>query len=305
MRIDHAALINVGADVDVHRGHADDATRDVGACPNGGSSRDESDLILQRDRLKGIGILVEKWKPLGRVIDQTSDPEAQQDSFFHPLVNRPAAVRLARSGSHLASIERFDESLEGLSRCVGRDVLIGGPGCLFNPVLEVSDVHAHAEPISCMAGGLQTDDSAQGWMFAKRLPLRVCRSNRSITLAGDLTDETERLIVRGLQLVPGSRWHLDEVKSLDLFHAVTDDGASASPEYDDGVRMHVLFEGRMSSRLDLEIAQLAGLKRFVAEEILSCDRLEMGALLLVLLQVHAFPAIPRPFLRESPDVRSA
>src|SRR5690606_40906263 len=82
MRIDHAALINVGADVDVHRGHADDATRDVGACPNGGSSRDESDLILQRDRLKGIGILVEKWKPLGRVIDQTSDPEAQQDSFF-------------------------------------------------------------------------------------------------------------------------------------------------------------------------------------------------------------------------------
>src|SRR5690606_4079666 len=281
MRIDHAALINVGADVDVHRGHADDATRDVGACPNGGSSRDESDLILQRDRLKGIGILVEKWKPLGRVTDQTSDPEAQQDSFFHPLVNRPAAVRLARSGSHLASIERFDESLEGLSRCVGRDVLIGGPGCLFNPVLEVSDVHAHAEPISCMAGGLQTDDSAQGWMFAKRRPLR------------------------GLQLVPGSRWHLDEVKSLDLIHAVTDYGASTSPEYDDGVRMHVLFEGRMSSRLDLEIAQLAGLKRFVAEEILSCDRLEMGALLLVLLQVHAFPAIPRPFLRESPDVRSA
>ena len=54
VRIDHRAVVDVGADVDVHRRHADDALAEVRAVADGRSAGHDADAVAASKRLSGI-----------------------------------------------------------------------------------------------------------------------------------------------------------------------------------------------------------------------------------------------------------
>src|SRR5689334_2323457 len=90
MRIDHRALVHIRADVDVHRGHARDALRDVSAAPDARSARHDTDAAVLAKHAHGIRMLVTKRQRADGHIDDPADTEAEQDALLDPGVHAPA-----------------------------------------------------------------------------------------------------------------------------------------------------------------------------------------------------------------------
>ena len=55
VRIDHGAIVNISADVDVHGRHASDTAADVAAIANAGAAGNDADAVLRGEMLERIG----------------------------------------------------------------------------------------------------------------------------------------------------------------------------------------------------------------------------------------------------------
>jgi hypothetical protein len=101
VRIDHAPLIDIGADIDVHRRHADHPRGNIGTVADGRASRHQTDVVLQRKLPHRKILLVEEDEPAGAEICQTSGTETEEYPLLHPSVHTPATgtVRLGRADS--------------------------------------------------------------------------------------------------------------------------------------------------------------------------------------------------------------
>ena len=100
VRIDHCAFVNIGADVDEHRRHANDRGRDVSSSAHRRASGNHAHQVAGSEVANRIGILVNK-REHARVsaLRQLADAKAQQDPLLHPLIGAPAAVGLFGSAN--------------------------------------------------------------------------------------------------------------------------------------------------------------------------------------------------------------
>ena len=92
VRVDQRLVADVGADVDVHRRHADDAAAEVGAVPDGRSAGHDAHAGPRADRLQRQRVLVEERPAavIGRHVDGLAEAESEQDAALHPGVHPPA-----------------------------------------------------------------------------------------------------------------------------------------------------------------------------------------------------------------------
>src|ERR1035441_2428970 len=94
VRIDHGAVVDVCADVDVHGRHAGDVLAEGCAFAHAGSAGHDADVLLRADPLHRISVLVAEAERAHRHVDVDAHPEAQQDALFHPRIDAPAGGRL-------------------------------------------------------------------------------------------------------------------------------------------------------------------------------------------------------------------
>ncbi len=110
MRVDERAFADPGADVDVHRRHANHTTRQVGAIANGRSSRHDADAgvhtrLLQRQRV----LVVERHAAvIHRRVHDVAELESEQDAAFDPGIHPPpdGRARIRLGGANLSGGER-------------------------------------------------------------------------------------------------------------------------------------------------------------------------------------------------------
>src|SRR5262249_25733444 len=93
--VHHRAFIHVRADINEHRGHADNVSRDVGAVSYGRSSRNDAHAAVSAQWFRGKRIFIEKVElALNRTVFNHSDLEREQYSSLDPDVRLPAACSL-------------------------------------------------------------------------------------------------------------------------------------------------------------------------------------------------------------------
>src|SRR5580698_5698961 len=90
MRIDHGAFVNIGADVDKHRRHTNDASSDVGADTDRGAAGHDTYPVIDRKVARGKGVFVyEGQSTVAAHLGEFADTESQQDALLDPGVGRP------------------------------------------------------------------------------------------------------------------------------------------------------------------------------------------------------------------------
>src|ERR1051326_4364639 len=94
MRIDHGALIYVGADVDVHRRHADDSGRQVSTNTNRRTAGNDSYPICNFEPAHRISALVDKRERAAFRFRQLSQFKTEENPLLNPGVDLPMAVDL-------------------------------------------------------------------------------------------------------------------------------------------------------------------------------------------------------------------
>ena len=102
------------------------------------------------------------------------------------------------------------------------------------------------------------------------------------------------------ELMPRQRWHMYEIERLDVSNRIAYQDPATPQEYEYGVRMDVPLKRRVSSRCDLEVAQLTRLVTIYGEERLTGDAPKMTAILLVSFQRDVLPAESVPGRGEFP-----
>src|SRR6185436_16541986 len=107
MAVDHCAFIDIGACIDEHWWHADDAGRDISAVANARAPGNYAHAVSGGKRSDRIGVLVEKLKrrTRGRHFNNSAHAKPKQDSAFHPRVRPPLAVCIAFSRANLSTIK--------------------------------------------------------------------------------------------------------------------------------------------------------------------------------------------------------
>ena len=118
VRVDHGALAHVSPDVDERRGHDDHVLGQEGAGPDRGTTRHETDVLLdapgftQRQR-----VLIEKRSRSGRKLADPANAERQKDTGFDPLDGLPFVAHSPRR-AHDAPCEGVHEGGDGGFRLI-------------------------------------------------------------------------------------------------------------------------------------------------------------------------------------------
>src|SRR5207247_9366136 len=115
--IDHRLLTDIRADGHVHGRHADDSRREIGASPNGRSTRHDSNALVRPNRPGRKCVLVHEAESmrasltLGRHghVDELSNAKAQENSLLHPIDRSPRAIRFPLRSAHFATLEQTEE----------------------------------------------------------------------------------------------------------------------------------------------------------------------------------------------------
>src|SRR5579871_1143981 len=140
VRVDHGAVADPGACVDVHGRHAGDALAEIRAIADTRTARNDTHACSGRDASDGIRRFVEPGLALGidRHIHDGAHAEAEQNAFLYPGVHAPAGLcRLVRlSRANLAAVQRALEGLEKLE-------VLGGVSGWF-VVKKLLDLSLHA-----------------------------------------------------------------------------------------------------------------------------------------------------------------
>src|SRR5947207_3185891 len=110
MAVDHRAGVDIGADVDVHRRHADHSRRDVRPVADARPPGDEAHIVLERGGTNWISVLVEEREARVRGhVDQRPHAEAEQDALLDPGVDAPGAAGAPLGRADLTPGERSAE----------------------------------------------------------------------------------------------------------------------------------------------------------------------------------------------------
>src|ERR1700722_12297769 len=123
VRIDHGAIAHPASRIDVHGRHARDASTDVAAIANAGSTGNNADAAIGRYVLNRKGRFIEPGLASGidRHIHHCAHAKSDQDSLLHPGVHAPSGVRgTVRFGrTNLARVQRLLEALEEVKMMIG------------------------------------------------------------------------------------------------------------------------------------------------------------------------------------------
>src|SRR6266705_111021 len=104
--VNHCAFIDIGARIDEHGRHADDAGSNVSAVTDAGSARNNANPIVRRKCSDWVGVLVEKLQrgTRWRHLNNRSHAKAEQNPALDPGVCLPVAAGIAFSSADLAAV---------------------------------------------------------------------------------------------------------------------------------------------------------------------------------------------------------
>src|SRR3954468_397361 len=132
MRIDHRALIDIGACVDKHWGHTDYGRSNKSAAADGRAAWNQTHAVSSFKVAGRIGDFVYKGESSRMPLVQGADSKPDQNALFYPAIYMPSAVTIFRSADFPVR-KSFAKALEGGVRL--RDLM--GPASSLKEPLDI------------------------------------------------------------------------------------------------------------------------------------------------------------------------
>src|SRR5262245_37618671 len=137
MTIDHRTLVDIGAHVDEHWWHTDDAWRDVRAIANAGPSGNDAHILEDARGPDRIGIFVEEAEARShRHVCERAHAKPLQNSLLHPGIYYPLSFLVSLRRPHLAAIRRVFQFFKNRS-IVGGKLTILACGNRLDPFTQL------------------------------------------------------------------------------------------------------------------------------------------------------------------------
>src|SRR5215217_277974 len=103
--VDHRSLVHISTGIHKHWRHTNNARSDVSTVAYRRAAGNNPDVVVDRCRAAGIGVLVKKFETLAAGhIGHGAHAKTEKQPLLHPGVHQPPAVRRFFSSTNLAAI---------------------------------------------------------------------------------------------------------------------------------------------------------------------------------------------------------